>query len=127
MPMSLVYRMVDGVLQSEAAEPSRPGPDEVLVEVEASSLNYRDIAIRAGSYPSRSGVIPLSDGAGKIVEVGAAVSDLKTGQQVTSCFYPFWESYSLRFVAAGRVRAGRPCKRRQNYLEMLAGNSRMEN
>ena len=35
MPMSLVYRMVDGVLQSEAAEPSQPGPDEVLVEVEA--------------------------------------------------------------------------------------------
>ncbi len=92
MLMSLVYRMVDGVLQSETAEPSQPGPDEVLVEVEASSLNYRDIAIRAGFYPSRSGVIPLSDGAGKIVEVGAAVSDLKAGQQVTSCFYPFWES-----------------------------------
>ena len=72
MLMSLVYRMVDGVLQSDTAEPSQPGPDEVLVEVEASSLNYRDIAIRAGFYPSRSGVIPLSDGAGKIVEVGAA-------------------------------------------------------
>ena len=90
--MSLVYRMVDGALRSEAAEPTLPGPGEVLVEVEASSMNYRDVAIRAGFYPSRSGVIPLSDGAGRIVEVGANVSDFKAGQPVTSCFYPFWES-----------------------------------
>jgi len=90
--VSLSYRMLDGVLTEEVAEPRSPGHGEILVEVEASSINYRDIAIQAGYYPSLNGVIPLSDGAGQIVEVGTGVEGFKSGQAVTSCFYPFWES-----------------------------------
>ncbi|RFU74039.1 nadp-binding rossmann-fold containing [Trichoderma arundinaceum] len=61
---------------------------EVLVKIKAVSLNYRDIAISNGSYPFpvKDSVVPCSDGAGEIVEVGAAVSRLHKGDYVIGNF-----------------------------------------
>ena len=53
--------------------PARPGAGEVLVRVRAASLNYRDLLIASGRYgrvAPRFPLIPLSDGAGEVVELG---------------------------------------------------------
>src|SRR6185369_5271906 len=48
----------------------KPLHRQVLVKVIACSLNYRDLGIVRGTYraPVRENLIPLSDGAGEVVE-----------------------------------------------------------
>jgi len=78
----------------EGPEP-RPGPGEVLVRLRAASLNYRDLIAIAGGYGSRQrhkNLIPVSDGAGEIVEVGPGVASWQTGERVVGCFFPDWHS-----------------------------------
>ena len=64
----------------------KPGPNEVLVRVHASSINPRDTLIRAGRYPFqpliRLPIIPGSDLAGTVVERGRGVTSLALGQPV---------------------------------------------
>ena len=57
----------------ESATPE-PGNNEVLVQVCAASLNYRDLMVVRGEYNPRMRLpaVPLSDGAGKIVAVASA-------------------------------------------------------
>ena len=65
---------------------------QVLVKVAACSLNFRDYGIVRGSYrmPVRENVIPLSDGAGEVVEVGPGVARVKAGDKVAGCFFQRW-------------------------------------
>jgi NADPH:quinone reductase-like Zn-dependent oxidoreductase len=65
---------------------------QVLVKVAACSLNYRDLGIVRGTYrmPVRENVVPLSDGAGEVVEVGAGVTRVKAGDRVAGCFFQRW-------------------------------------
>jgi NADPH:quinone reductase-like Zn-dependent oxidoreductase len=66
---------------------------QVLVKVKACSLNYRDLAIALGKYrmPTRPNVVPLSDGAGEVVEVGRDVARVKAGDRVAGCFFQRWQ------------------------------------
>jgi NADPH:quinone reductase-like Zn-dependent oxidoreductase len=65
---------------------------QVLVKVAACSLNYRDLLIVRGGYRAavRDNVIPLSDGAGEVVEVGPGVLRVKAGDRVAGCFFQRW-------------------------------------
>jgi NADPH:quinone reductase-like Zn-dependent oxidoreductase len=65
---------------------------QVLVKVHACSLNYRDLAIVSGNYRmgSKPDLVPLSDGAGEVVEVGEGVTRWKVGDRVASCFFQRW-------------------------------------
>jgi NADPH:quinone reductase-like Zn-dependent oxidoreductase len=76
------------VIETRAA-PS-PGPGEILVRVRASSLNFHDLAVVYGMIPVADGRIPMSDGAGDVVAVGAGVKAFKPGDQVLSTFFPNW-------------------------------------
>lgn len=67
-----------------------PGPGEVLVRVRASSLNFHDYAVVKGMIPTADGRVPMSDGAGEVVAVGAGVSALAPGDKVMSLFFPYW-------------------------------------
>jgi len=60
------------------------GPGEVRVRLEASGVNPADVGRRAGNYRGLEFplVIPNSDGAGVIDQVGSGVSRLKAGQRV---------------------------------------------
>jgi NADPH:quinone reductase len=60
------------------------GPGEVRVRLEASGVNPADIYRRAGSYRGIEfpRVIPNSDGAGIVDQVGGGVTRLKAGQRV---------------------------------------------
>jgi NADPH2:quinone reductase len=60
------------------------GPGEVRVRLEASGINPADVGRRAGSYRAMEypRVIPNSDGAGIVDQVGDGVSRLSIGQRV---------------------------------------------
>ncbi len=70
----------------------KPGPDAIVVEVKATSLNYRDHLTVAGLYNPRQRLplIPLSDGAGVVVEVGDDVRSFAIGDRVTGTFFRDW-------------------------------------
>src|SRR5919109_1178657 len=72
----------------------RPGPGQVLVRMRAASLNYRDLLVAGGTYarggPPKRPLVPLSDGAGEVVEVGAGVTRLGPGERVAGAFFPGW-------------------------------------
>ena len=72
---------IEGLVQVERPDP-KPAYRQVLVKVAACSLNYRDLAIARGAYrlPVVANLIPLSDGAGDVVEIGAGVRRVKVGE-----------------------------------------------
>ena len=82
---------IDGLVKTDLPMP-KPGPGQVLVKVAACSLNFRDLAIALGTYrmPVKPNLIPLSDGAGEVVEIGAGVTRVKVGDRVAGCFFQRW-------------------------------------
>ncbi len=82
---------IDALVEVELPVP-KPGPRQVLVKVAACSLNFRDLAIVLGTYrmPTKPNLVPLSDGAGEVVEVGAGVTRVKVGDRVAGCFFQRW-------------------------------------
>lgn len=87
-------RPVDGALRLVMVEVPRPvaGPGEVLVRVRATSLNRRDLSILQSSYGGgdRAGLVPLSDGAGEVIEVGPGVTRFRVGDRVAGTFFAHW-------------------------------------
>ncbi|MCC6489633.1 MAG: NAD(P)-dependent alcohol dehydrogenase [Candidatus Hydrogenedentes bacterium] len=71
-----------------------PGPGEVLVQVRAASLNYRDLLTIQGIYNPRQPLplIPASDGAGVVVGVGPGVTRVSIGDRVAAIFAQGWLS-----------------------------------
>lgn len=82
---------LESLVQGERPQPE-PGPGEVLVRVRASSLNYRDLLVVKGLYNPKMPLprIPLSDGAGEVVAVGAGVTRAKQGARVAAAFMQTW-------------------------------------
>jgi NADPH:quinone reductase-like Zn-dependent oxidoreductase len=82
---------LDGLELVDQPEP-KPGPGQVLVRVNAVSLNYRDLITvqleRPGNLPPP--FVPCSDGAGEIVALGEGVSEWKTGDRVAGIFFQEW-------------------------------------
>lgn len=60
----------------------RPGPGELLVRVAFAGVNFIDTYRRSGSYPMPFPHIPGAEGAGEVVEVGAAVEGIAVGTAV---------------------------------------------
>src|SRR6202008_1717458 len=60
------------------------GPGEVRVRLKASGVNPADVGRRGGSYRAMEypRVIPNSDGAGIVDQVGEDVTELRVGQRV---------------------------------------------
>ena len=82
---------IDALTKVERPMP-KPGHRQVLVKVAACSLNFRDLGIVRGTYrmPVRDNIMPLSDGAGEVVEVGRGVTRVKVGDKVAGCFFQRW-------------------------------------
>jgi NADPH:quinone reductase-like Zn-dependent oxidoreductase len=74
----------------ETRDTPKVGPGQLLVRVRASSLNFHDFAVVAGMIRTADGRIPMSDGAGDVIEVGEGVTRFKVGDQVLSTFFPNW-------------------------------------
>ncbi|HCH69081.1 MAG TPA: NAD(P)-dependent alcohol dehydrogenase [Colwellia sp.] len=84
---------IDAIAQIEIKIPT-PKDDEILVRMKACSLNYRDILITMGGYVRNDirPIVPLSDGAGEVVKIGASVSDFQLGDRVIGNFFQSWEA-----------------------------------
>jgi NADPH:quinone reductase-like Zn-dependent oxidoreductase len=82
----------DNLVLREADTP-RPGPRDVLLQMRAASLNYRDLVVLRGQHGRRvrPPLIPLSDGVGTVIETGADVTDLRPGDRVAPAFFQNWE------------------------------------
>jgi NADPH:quinone reductase-like Zn-dependent oxidoreductase len=90
----------------ELPRPS-PGPDQVLVRVRAVALNHRDLYVLQGSYPgSREGRVPVSDGAGEVVAVGANIRRFKAGDRVVGTFFERWVGGKPSRAAFASARGG---------------------
>lgn len=70
-----------------------PGPGQVLVRMQAASLNYRDLLMASGRYAPRQPLplIPCSDGAGEVVDTGPGCRQLKLGDRVATVFCQSWQ------------------------------------
>ena len=82
---------LDNFVQCERPDP-KPGPGQVLVEMKAVSPNFRDVMMIEGQYNPKQPLplIPLSDGAGEVVEVGEGVERVEVGQRVMPIFAQGW-------------------------------------
>jgi NADPH:quinone reductase-like Zn-dependent oxidoreductase len=82
---------LDNLALVERPDP-RPGFGQVLVRLRAASLNYRDLLTVEGKYNPRQKLplIPCSDGAGEVVEVGEGVTRFQPGDRVCTVFAQKW-------------------------------------
>ena len=81
-------------------------PFEVSVRVRAASLNYRDL-ITANQGVNRE-LIPLSDGAGTVEELGSGVTRLQKGDRVVGLFFPRWQGGEIDHYKFSSARGGEP-------------------
>ena len=73
--------------------------NEVLVEMKAATLNYRDLIMVDGGYGPTGGkppFIPISDGAGIVKEVGKNIKIFKVGDVVIPPFFKGWDSGNIK-------------------------------
>jgi NADPH2:quinone reductase len=79
-----------------------PGPGQVVVEVAAVGVNFKDIYHRTGVYPAELPYVPGDEGAGTILSVGGNVTDLAVGDRVAWTDAP--GSYAQRVaIPAGKA------------------------
>lgn len=66
---------------ADVSDPS-PGPDDVVVDVAASGVNFLDVYHRSGAYPTQPPFVPGSEGAGTVSAAGANVDAVNVGDRV---------------------------------------------
>ncbi|HEY3795687.1 MAG TPA: NAD(P)-dependent alcohol dehydrogenase [Bradyrhizobium sp.] len=80
-----------------------PGAHDIVIRMRAAAFNFRDVAMLRGNY--HVGVspplIPLSDGAGEVIQTGQAVKRFRVGDLVCPTYLPDWHSGPIEL---GRVR-----------------------
>lgn len=67
-------------------------PNEILIQIKAVSLNYRDLLVIKGvdKWKPPIGRIPVSDGVGIVVETGNQVTEVAINDRVAGLFFPNW-------------------------------------
>ena len=97
----------EDVLQYEEVPTPEPGTGELLIKVEAASLNRADLGLRKGTYrisPDALPVIPGREFAGTVAKIGADVTEFKVGDRVVA--YPSLGGYAE--FATAKVSEVRP-------------------
>lgn len=82
----------DNLTLTERDEPSC-GPGQIIVEMRMASLNSRDLIVPERGYGRATGelpLIPVSDGVGEVVEVGAGVTRVAVGDRVCPTYFQNW-------------------------------------
>lgn len=69
-------------------ELDEPGPDEVLVRIEAAGLCHSDLSVVDGNRVRPVPMLLGHEAAGKVVRTGSEVTDLAPGQRVVMSFLP---------------------------------------
>jgi NADPH:quinone reductase-like Zn-dependent oxidoreductase len=81
----------DSLVEVNLPDPE-PGPHDVVLRMRAAALNYRDLAIASGNYhiAVNAPLIPLSDGAGEVLQIGAQVIRVRIGDIACPTYLPDW-------------------------------------
>ena len=90
----------EDVLKYEDVPVPEPKAGEVLIKVEAASLNRADLGLRKGTYRIAADALPVIPGrefAGTVAKLGAGVSEFRIGQRVVG--YPSLGGYAEYAVA----------------------------
>ena len=94
MIMQTIQLVDFGINNLKTIEQSQPEPtaEQVLVKIEAVSLNYVDLLVIKGLLNSDLALpyIPITDGAGVVERVGEKVTSFKPGDKVVTTFIPNW-------------------------------------
>jgi NADPH:quinone reductase-like Zn-dependent oxidoreductase len=98
---------IDNLALIDRATP-KPASGEVLIRFHAASLNYRDLMMIKGWYNPklRMPLVPFSDGAGEIEEIGEGVTKWKVGDRVCPIFMQGWIDGELEFKKAKTALGG---------------------
>jgi propanol-preferring alcohol dehydrogenase len=104
MKAAVLHELKKPLAMEEVERPS-PGETEVLIQVEASGVCHSDLHIIEGDWKQFGGItkIPLIPGheiAGRVVEVGSAVRDLKVGDRV-GVPWIYWTCGECEFCREG--------------------------
>ena len=98
---------IENLTLTERDEP-QPEANQVKVKFHAASLNYRDLMMVKGFYnPNlKRPLVPFSDGAGEVVEIGENVRKFKVGDRVTPIFMQGWIDGTIDFKKARTALGG---------------------
>jgi NADPH:quinone reductase-like Zn-dependent oxidoreductase len=99
---------LDSLRLVERPDP-KPGAHDIVIRMRAAAFNFRDIAMLRGKYhiDVSPPLIPLSDGAGEVIQVGDAVKRFRVGDLVCPNYLPDWHSGPIQ-AARVRRRLGGP-------------------
>jgi NADPH2:quinone reductase len=59
-----------------------PKPNEALVEIKATGVNFIDVYFREGRYPAQLPFVNGQEAAGVVVEIGSEVTNVQRGDRV---------------------------------------------
>jgi len=97
---------LDGLRLADRPQP-QPAHGQIILNVRAASLNYRDLIVMQGAYGKASlPLVPLSDGAGEVVAVGEGVTHWQPGDRVVGTFFPDWLSGPVTAEATKAAQGG---------------------
>ncbi|HEX3294545.1 MAG TPA: NAD(P)-dependent alcohol dehydrogenase [Solirubrobacterales bacterium] len=105
-------------LRSDVMAPEAIGTDQVRVAIKAVSLNHRDVLVMRGAYGPGLPLplIPCSDAAGVVTEVGSGAAPLVPGDRVCTHMVPDWQAGRLesqmRLTTLGGPSQGVLCEER---------------
>ncbi|WP_457153395.1 quinone oxidoreductase family protein [Mesorhizobium sp. P5_C1] len=93
------------VLTYEDTDPGRPGSGQILIRHTAIGLNFIDVYHRTGLYPPPGGfpLVPGSEAAGVVLEVGQDVDWLKPGDRIAYATNVGGAYAEQRVIAASQV------------------------
>jgi NADPH:quinone reductase-like Zn-dependent oxidoreductase len=99
-----------GIANLATSEMDKPklGMRDVLVRMRATSLNYRDLMMIEGTYNPKLKLplVPFSDGAGDVVEIGTEVTRWKIGDRVCPTFMQGWIDGELDYAKSKSTLGG---------------------
>ncbi|KAL6789117.1 NAD(P)-binding protein [Trichoderma sp. SZMC 28012] len=107
----------DGLVLENNVPLPKLGEHDVLIQVEAVSLNYRDLAIPRGLYPfpMKTPVVPGSDSAGIVLAVGPKVTRVSKGDRVCTLFNEHHQTSPITPEAVGSGLGGAVDGTLRNY------------
>ncbi|MFD0744152.1 alcohol dehydrogenase catalytic domain-containing protein [Phytohabitans flavus] len=80
--MKAAVVVTPGQIAIEKVPDPTPGPRDVVVEVAGCGICGTDLHIMDGEFAPAYPIIPGHEFAGRVVEVGSAVTELSVGEQV---------------------------------------------
>ena len=108
---SLILRASGGLENLAFVERDMPRPKagELLVRIQANSLNFHDYVVAMGIKPVEDGRILMSDAGGEVVAVGDGVAGFAIGDRVVSVFYREWQAGDIATDIQANIIPGDTC------------------